>query len=89
VHQIVPDEKLAAVSADLFAGRKINAIKAYRALTGLGLKEAKDDIEELEAALRAKHPDKFTAAKPGGGCLSGAAVFAVCAAGAGWWLLRR
>jgi len=30
-------------------GRKIEAIKLYRELTGVGLKEAKDAIEELEA----------------------------------------
>ena len=32
----------------LRAGRKIEAIKAYRELTGVGLKEAKDAVEALE-----------------------------------------
>ncbi|MDA1360126.1 ribosomal protein L7/L12 [Glycomyces luteolus] len=30
-------------------GRKIQAIKAYREITGVGLKEAKDAVERMEA----------------------------------------
>jgi len=33
-------------------GRKIEAIKAYRESTGLGLKEAKDAVEAIERRLR-------------------------------------
>jgi ribosomal protein L7/L12 len=33
-------------------GRKIDAIKVYRERTGLGLKEAKDAVEEIERGLR-------------------------------------
>jgi ribosomal protein L7/L12 len=29
-------------------GEKINAIKEYRLVTGVGLKEAKDFVEEIE-----------------------------------------
>ncbi|HWB76188.1 MAG TPA: AAA family ATPase, partial [Nannocystaceae bacterium] len=36
---------LAAVEAELAAGRKIHAIRAYRELTGVGLKAAKDAVE--------------------------------------------
>jgi ribosomal protein L7/L12 len=36
----------------LQSGQKIQAIKAYRVATGAGLKEAKDAVEALEAALR-------------------------------------
>ncbi|OVE81461.1 hypothetical protein BVY04_03225 [bacterium M21] len=50
----------------LFAGRKIDAIKALRSETGLGLKEAKDKIEERSEVLRKEHPDRMP--KPGGGC---------------------
>lgn len=32
------------------AGRKIDAIKAYREATGVGLKEAKDAVEAMERA---------------------------------------
>ncbi|MER7004309.1 ribosomal protein L7/L12 [Dactylosporangium sp. NPDC000555] len=35
------------VLQELLAGRKIQAIKAYRAATGTGLKEAKDAVELL------------------------------------------
>ena len=34
------------------AGRKIEAIKRYREETGVGLKEAKDAVDRLEAKLR-------------------------------------
>jgi len=37
--------KLASAFADALAGRKINAIKTIRELTGCGLKEAKDIVE--------------------------------------------
>jgi ribosomal protein L7/L12 len=41
----VPAEVLGLVQA----GRKIDAIKAYRAATGAGLAEAKKAVEQLEA----------------------------------------
>lgn len=37
----------ALVLEHLLAGRKIDAVKAYRQATGAGLKEAKDAVEEL------------------------------------------
>ncbi len=33
-------------------GKKINAIKRYRELTGVGLSEAKDAVEEIERRYR-------------------------------------
>ena len=39
------------VVAALRAGNKIEAIKHYRAATGVGLKEAKDAVEALERRL--------------------------------------
>lgn len=42
----------------LQADQKISAIKLYRDLTGVGLKEAKDAVEALEAQLsRGEHVD--------------------------------
>jgi hypothetical protein len=38
--------------SQIFAGRKIDAIKLRRAATGDGLKEAKDYVEEIEAKLK-------------------------------------
>ena len=37
-------------------GRKIDAIKAHRALTGMGLKESKDAIESLLVNWRYQNP---------------------------------
>jgi ribosomal protein L7/L12 len=39
------------VSALLAAGKKIEAIKAYRTATGVGLKEAKDAVDALEGRI--------------------------------------
>jgi len=41
------DQALAEVSALLARGNKIAAIKRYRELTGVGLKEAKDYVDRL------------------------------------------
>ncbi|MFD4523777.1 ribosomal protein L7/L12 [Streptomyces sp. NPDC058470] len=41
------DSELAEVAAFLWDGKKIQAIKAYRAATGAGLKEAKEAVERM------------------------------------------
>src|SRR4051794_32862165 len=46
---------------EVYAGRKINAIRQLRELSGLDLKESKEVIDGLEAELRAAHPDRFAA----------------------------
>jgi ribosomal protein L7/L12 len=43
---------LPAVRAELERGRKIHAIKAYRAATGADLREAKDAVDEFERHLK-------------------------------------
>lgn len=40
----------------IFAGQKIEAIKIYRDLTGMGLRESKEFIDDLEAQLREGNP---------------------------------
>jgi hypothetical protein len=55
------------VRAEIFAGRTITAIKLYRQYTGLGLKEAKDAVEEIERKLRAESPERFLVDEPKGG----------------------
>ncbi len=52
---------LAELSRLLFAGEKIQAIKFYRERMkiGAGLAEAKEQVERLESALRARSPEKF------------------------------
>lgn len=42
----------------LRAGKKIEAIKRYRELTGLGLKEAKDAVEAMESGRSSSLPPK-------------------------------
>ncbi len=42
------DAAIAEVRALLRAGRKIEAIKRYREVTGVGLKDAKDAVEAME-----------------------------------------
>jgi ATP-dependent Clp protease ATP-binding subunit ClpC len=42
------------IAAILESGGKIQAIKRYRELTGVGLKEAKDAVEALEARIKAR-----------------------------------
>ena len=71
------DPQRQANNADIFGGRKIEAIKLYREATDTGLKEAKDAVEEIEKDLRQREPNKF--AKPAGksGCMSVVAVVAL------------
>ena len=86
--QPLSDEAMNSLTEALLQGNKIAAIKIYRQFTGLGLKEAKEGVEELETTLRAKFPEKFTALpKNTSGCLGSAAVLGVgVTLGACWWL---
>jgi len=65
---LLPDGVVQQIRDALFAGQKIGAIKLYREATGLGLKEAKDFIDALEAKLRAAEPERFTGDPGGKGC---------------------
>lgn len=65
----------------LLAGRKIEAIRLHRQRTGLGLKEAKDEVEAY-----AKSVGLDTGRK--GGCGTAALLLAAGLAGA-WWVLRE
>lgn len=42
-------------------GRKIEAIKLYREIKGVGLKEAKDAVEWYQRELGRLHPEQFGA----------------------------
>jgi hypothetical protein len=44
--------RLEEIASLLQAGKKINAIKAYREVTGASLAEAKDAVERLDIAIR-------------------------------------
>jgi ribosomal protein L7/L12 len=66
---------LAAVTAAIFSGETIQAIKLHRAAhPGMGLKEAKEAVEKMAAELYVKHPGQFTQPPKRAGC---AAVFAL------------
>ena len=84
--QLITDEQVATLSESIFRGRKIEAIKLYRGMTGLGLKEAKDAVEELEKSLRVTSADKFSATPQGGGCLSVIVVGGLCTGLLAYWL---
>ncbi len=49
----------------LIAGRKIDAIKRHRELTGWGLKESKDAVEALAVRLRLEDGQDVAAESPG------------------------
>ena len=74
---LLTEQQRQAINEEIFAGRKISAIKLYREATNLGLKEAKDAVEEIKRDLRQREPNKF--AKPAGksGCMSVVAVLAL------------
>lgn len=72
----------------IFAGQKIQAIKLAREKKGWGLKEAKEQVESIQAQLRERFPDRFTASASGGGC-AGVLLAAVALAGIVALLLAR
>lgn len=78
-------EQREAFARAIYSGRKIEAIKQLRELSGLGLRESKDIIDRLEKELRAEHPERFTNRKAG--CGAGVFVF-VLVLGALWRLLN-
>lgn len=55
----VPEATLAQIRAELEEGRLIDAIKLYRAATGLGLKESRDDILALWEKLATDEPERY------------------------------
>lgn len=64
-------EQQQQIEQALEQGNKIGAIKLCREATGKDLKEAKDEIDALEAQLRQKNPERFqSAANKGSGCAS-------------------
>jgi ribosomal protein L7/L12 len=54
----------------IFEGRKIEAIKLHRELTGAGLKEAKEAVEKLEVELRQTEAHRFVKGAAKSGCFS-------------------
>ncbi|HAV63395.1 MAG TPA: hypothetical protein DCY13_13645 [Verrucomicrobiales bacterium] len=59
-----------AVREALFKGHKIDAIKRYREITGLGLRDAKLAVDKLEADLRKTDGERFARSGMSRGCFS-------------------
>jgi ribosomal protein L7/L12 len=59
--QPLSDAALEEIVNDLYAGKKIAAIKAFRVATGAGLTEAKDAVEAIEQTIRTTEPERLTA----------------------------
>jgi len=71
------EQQRQAINAEILEERKISAIKLYRDATGVGLKEAKDAVEQIEKDLRQRQPEKFAHRAGKSGCLSMVAVVAL------------
>lgn len=69
--------------------RKLQAIKIYRAATGVDLSTARQEVEALDASLREKHPERFTRPPKGHGCtiVSSASMLLLAAPVLLWWWL--
>jgi hypothetical protein len=61
-------EQWQQIQAELFAGRKIQAIKLYREATGVGLKEAKEAMEAYAQELHQQAPERFAKGPARSGC---------------------
>lgn len=72
------DEDRSQIIDALIAGKKIEAIRLYRAASGLGLKESKEYIDNLIRELSKEHPG-IIKANEGSGC-AGALVALLAAA---------
>ncbi|MEO1128910.1 MAG: hypothetical protein AAFX05_04280 [Planctomycetota bacterium] len=59
-------EQWEQVEAEIFAGRKIGAIKLFRELTGSDLRSAKEAVDAHERFLRTERPESFTASAKSG-----------------------
>lgn len=81
-----PDDQLAQLHGMIFAGQKIDAIKLYREASGVGLKEAKDAVELMEANLRREQPHRFQTVQ-GKGCGASMLLFCLCLGSALCWAM--
>ena len=67
----------ARILLKILEGKKIEAIKVVCETTGVGLTEAKQMVDRLEADLAAEHPDLVIPKKPG--CAVGSSLIAISA----------
>jgi ribosomal protein L7/L12 len=92
VSQSKAQEGMADVQRALQAGHKIEAIRLMRELTGVGLKEAKDQVDAMERVMPASASSMGAAGlAPGEVRRRGSAWWIaaiVLAAVLGWYLMR-
>lgn len=82
------DERRQEILNAIQNNRKIEAVKLYREVTGVGLKDSKEFIEELTEQLLRENPNAIqysSADSSSAGC--GASVIVLCASVLGilWW----
>ena len=82
------DEQRQEIEAELFASRRIEAIKIYRRITGAELVEAKKAIEDWEVDLRRRLPERFISGSARSGCLGMALLGIVLIGGALFAVLK-
>lgn len=73
--QELPEQVVEEISEAIFKGRRIEAIKVYRAQMGVDLKTAKEFVYALTERLREEAPERFQAGA--GGCSGQAAALLV------------
>jgi len=56
----IPEQVMEQIESSLYAGNMVAAVKLYHDSTGIGLVEAKSEIERHEAELRRLSPERFT-----------------------------
>lgn len=65
------------IDETICSGRKIEAIKLYRKTAGVGLKEAKEAVEQREKSLRKQSSHRFEKAAAKAGCFGVVIVVAI------------
>jgi hypothetical protein len=63
------DQQRKDIEREIFAGRKISAIKLYRKATETEMVDAKTAIEDMEVDLRRSFPQNFVSGGSKSGCM--------------------
>ena len=83
----LPEAETLALKELILRGRKIEAIKRLRASTGLGLRDAKNAIEAMEASLHKDFPEKLTVGPKHSGCLGSIALIGLGGIALAYWTI--
>lgn len=75
----ITSEQLEKIESLLFAGRKIEAIKLVREITGMGLADAKTFVDKHAKELGEAYPEKMPASKVG--CGGASLIFIILSLG--------